>query len=201
VPNLKISYPDSAGIIWYWGETYKIQWGSWGQVGPNVKLELFKDNLFFKAINFSAVNEGYYNKSISSEETSGENFKIKIIAVGNDSVYDFSDHAFAIFPSTGVTEKFTVIYSNKLYPNYPNPFNATTTIRYEISQASDVQIRIYNLLGKVVRTLVNSQQSPGEYELNWDSKDDQNRLVAGGIFIVEMRANEFIKRQKITLLK
>jgi len=201
IPNLKITYPDTAGIRWYWGQTYKIQWGSWGQVGPNVKLQLYKDNLFFKTINFSALNEGYYQKSISSEETSGENFKVKITAVGNDSVFDFSDHAFAIFPSVNVEENAFVIYSNKLYPNYPNPFNANTRIRYEISQASDVQISIYNLLGKVVRTMVNSHQSPGAYEVLWDGLDEQNKMVAGGIFIVEMRANEFIKRQKITLLK
>jgi hypothetical protein len=49
--------------------------------------------------------------------------------------------------------------------------------------------------------LLNSYQSPGAYELTWDGKDDQNRLVAGGILIVEMRTNEFIERQKITLLK
>lgn len=201
IPNLKVTYPDSDGITWYWGEIYKIQWGSWGQVGPNVKLELYKDNLFFKTINFSALNEGYYQKSVSSEETSGENFKIKIIAVGNDSVYDFSDHAFAIFPSVIVEDKPTIIYSNRLYPNYPNPFNTNTKIRYEISQASDVQIRIYNLLGKVVRTMVNSHQSPGEYELNWDGKDEQNRLVAGGIFILELKAEGFVERGKITFLK
>ncbi|UCE07157.1 MAG: FG-GAP repeat protein [bacterium] len=201
VPNLKITHPDSAGIIWYWGATYKIQWQSWGQVGPNVKLELYRDNLFFKTINFSAVNEGYYQKSISSEETSGENFKIKITAVSNDSVYDFSDHAFAIFPAVNVEESPAVIYSNKLYPNYPNPFNTNTTIRYVISQTSDVQIRIYNLLGKIVKTLVNKHQSPGAYELNWDGKDDETRLVAGGIYILELKTEKLIERKKITFLK
>lgn len=201
IPNLKITYPDSAGIIWYCDSTYNIKWQSWGQVGPNVKLELYKDNSFFKIINFSAINEGYYRKTIFPEDCAGENCKIKITAVSNDSVYDFSDHAFAIFTAVGVTEKASVVYSNKLYPNYPNPFNPNTTIRYEIFRAFDVQIRIYNLLGELVKVLSNTHQSPGAYEVLWDGLDEQNKMVAGGIFIVEMRANAFIERQKITLLK
>jgi len=70
-----------------------------------------------------------------------------------------------------------------------------------IALLSNLQIRIYNLLGKVVRTMVNSQQSPGAYELNWDGRDDQNRLVAGGIFILQLKTEGLVEREKITFLK
>ena len=74
-------------------------------------------------------------------------------------------------------------------------------MRYEISRTSDVQIRIYNLLGELVKVLRNTRQPAGVYELNWDGTDNQNRLIAGGIFIIEMKAGDFIERQKITMLK
>ncbi len=202
VPVLKITYPDTAGIAWYWGETHTILWQSWGEVGPYVKLELYKDDHLNRIINFSSLNEGFYRFTVLPIDTIlGEKFKIKITAVRNDSIFDFSDVPFSIFKTVGVDDRSSVIYTNKLYPNYPNPFNATTRICYEISRASDVQIRIYNLLGKVVKTMVNSHQSPGEYELNWDGKDDQNRLVAGGIFILELKTERFVEREKITFLK
>ncbi|HEX9970776.1 MAG TPA: Ser-Thr-rich GPI-anchored membrane family protein, partial [bacterium] len=162
VPVLKITYPDTAGIAWYWGETHTILWQSWGEVGPYVKLELYKDDHFYRIINYSSLNEGFYRFAVSPMDSiSGEKFKIKITSVRNDSIFDFSDASFGIFRIVSVKEKPSVIYSNKLYPNYPNPFNATTKICYEISSASDVQIRIYNLLGKVVKTLANTHQSPG----------------------------------------
>lgn len=200
-PVLKITCPDSAGIAWHWGETRVIEWKSWGAVGPFVKLELYdEDTDSFSIFNFSEINDGLYNTTVKSD-VSGENFKIKISSIIDDSVYDFSDHSFGIFPTLGLQYKPSVVYSNKLHPNYPNPFNANTRIRYEISQASNIQIKIYNILGEVVKVLVNTHKSPGSYEILWDGLDEQNKMVAGGIFIVEMRANEFIERQKITLLK
>jgi len=202
IPVLKITYPDSAGIKWYWGETYSIEWQSWREVGEYVRLELFKDDQFFRIINFSSNNDGSYQyKIISDDFMSGENFKVKITSVRNDSIFDFSNHSFGIFKAVNVDEKPFVNYTNKLHPNYPNPFNAATKIRYEISRASDVQIRIYNLLGKVVRTMVSPQQSAGAYELTWDGKDDQNRLAAGGIFILELKTEGVVEREKITFLK
>jgi hypothetical protein len=56
-----------------------------------------------------------------------------------------------------------------------------------ISRPSDVQIRIYNLLGELAKLLRNTHQSPGAYEVLWDGLDEQNKIVAGGIFILELK--------------
>ena len=89
-----------------------------------------------------------------------------------------------------------------LSQNYPNPFNPETAIKYQISQASVVTLKIFNLLGQQVRTLVNKQQVAGAYTARWDGKDDFGRQVASGIYIYQIKAGDnFKKSRRMLLLK
>ncbi len=80
----------------------------------------------------------------------------------------------------------------ELGQNYPNPFNATTVIRYHLpavsGQQSAVSLKIYNILGEEVRTLIESKQKPGEYQVVWDGRDDSGNHVASGIYICRLKA-------------
>jgi hypothetical protein len=67
-----------------------------------------------------------------------------------------------------------------LYPNYPNPFNGDTVIHFEMSEAAQVYLAIYNLLGQRVRTLVDERRKVGRYVVCWDGKDDAGRVAAHG---------------------
>ena len=69
-----------------------------------------------------------------------------------------------------------------LYQNYPNPFNPVTTINYWLSKRSHVELVIYNLLGKQVRTLLNQQQMSGKYQVKWDGRDDQGNDLSSGMY-------------------
>lgn len=91
--------------------------------------------------------------------------------------------------------------SFRLYPNFPNPFNPSTRIRYELPRKSWVKMQILNTLGMEVRTLVNEVQSAGRYEVEWDGRDNQGRRVAGGIYLVRLRAGEIVQARKMVLLK
>ena len=93
----------------------------------------------------------------------------------------------------------------ELLQNYPNPFNPTTTIGYSIS--SDmfshgdvngmlVQIKIYDILGREVSTLVNQSQTPGDYEVNFDASN-----MTSGIYYYQIKAGEFMETRKMSLLK
>ena len=68
----------------------------------------------------------------------------------------------------------------QLHQNYPNPFNPTTTIRYSVESAGEVELRIYNMLGQVVRNLVKGTKLAGEYSVVWDGKDDFVRQATSG---------------------
>jgi len=74
----------------------------------------------------------------------------------------------------------------KLYPNYPNPFNPSTTIAYDLPESSDILLEIYNAVGQRVRTLENSQQQAGHYEVVWDGQNDLGLLVVSGLYIFKV---------------
>ena len=58
-----------------------------------------------------------------------------------------------------------------LHPNYPNPFNPETIISYDLSEAVNVRLEIYDLMGRMVNLLVNQNQNPGRYSVNWNASD------------------------------
>lgn len=88
-----------------------------------------------------------------------------------------------------------------LKQNFPNPFNPTTTFRYQLPRNTDVKIVIFNVLGQRVKTLVDARQEPGYYEVQWDALNDHGSKVASGIYIYRMQAGDFIKTRKMILLK
>ncbi len=89
----------------------------------------------------------------------------------------------------------------ELSQNYPNPFNPTTTIRYSILNAAKVELKIYNMLGQMVKTLVNQDQSPGFYEVPWDGTDQFGRNVSSGIYFYQIKAGDFVEKKKMQLIK
>jgi hypothetical protein len=91
--------------------------------------------------------------------------------------------------------------------NYPNPFNAVTAIVYNLpnlgAQPAPVELTIYNILGQVVRRLVNDRQFPGKHIAYWDGSDDGGQPVASGVYLYQLRASgiDFIENRKMIALK
>jgi parallel beta-helix repeat protein len=88
-----------------------------------------------------------------------------------------------------------------LLQNYPNPFNPSTVIPYELAATSDVQIVIYDVLGRKVTELVNTNLSAGRHSAQWNGKADSGIDVASGVYLVRMKANSFEAVRKIQLMK
>ena len=88
-----------------------------------------------------------------------------------------------------------------LRQNYPNPFNPTTTIEYELPEPTHVRIDIYDLLGRHVRTIVDSKQIAGYFRTAWDSTDKRVVSAAAGIYFCRMQANNFVKVIKLALVR
>jgi len=88
-----------------------------------------------------------------------------------------------------------------LYPNYPNPFNAVTTFQYDLEKQSDIQIKIYDILGRQVYSQYQYSQPAGRYSFAWQGIDSAGRELQSGVYFFVMRRNDTKKIQKITLLK
>lgn len=83
----------------------------------------------------------------------------------------------------------------------PNPFNPRVSFRFELPDARDTAIDVYDAAGRHVRRLVRGTRTPGAHDITWDGTDDDGRAVASGVFFVHMRAGNFAARQKVTLVK
>ncbi len=88
-----------------------------------------------------------------------------------------------------------------LTQNYPNPFNPSTTIRYEIPKSSNVVIKVYNMLGQEVRTLVNGNKDRGRYEIVWDGKNQFGNQVSSGVYLYRLEAGKVVKSKKMLFVK
>ncbi len=85
--------------------------------------------------------------------------------------------------------------------NYPNPFNPTTTIKYQLPEDVRVSVTIYNIQGQVVRTLVNEDQKAGYYTIQWDGRSEAGTTVATGIYIYRINAGSFVTAKKMVMMK
>ncbi|MBD3340453.1 MAG: T9SS type A sorting domain-containing protein [Candidatus Lokiarchaeota archaeon] len=88
-----------------------------------------------------------------------------------------------------------------LYANYPNPFNPTTTITYSVPKASHVQLQIFDLTGRLVKTLYDNEQQTGMHSVIWDARDESGNVVTNGMYICRMTAGAVVKHQKMILAK
>ncbi len=89
----------------------------------------------------------------------------------------------------------------RLYQNFPNPFNPTTQIRYEVYVPAHVSLRIYTLSGQLIRQLLDSQREPGAYFIHWDGRNESGIPVSSGIYIYELQAGDFKAARKMVLLR
>jgi len=87
------------------------------------------------------------------------------------------------------------------YQSYPNPFNPVCTIRYDIPRPSKVSLRVFDVGGSVVRTLVDSWREPGVYRDVWDGKSDDGRELPSGVYFYSLKAGDFAATRKMVLLK
>ncbi len=115
----------------------------------------------------------------------------------NGTVVKDSHTQFVLAPTTPVKEKQSLIVSStQLDSNYPNPFNPTTTIHYQIANVGIVNLKVYDVLGKEISTLVNEKQNVGKYTINFDASH-----LPAGIYFYRLQSGEFVETKKMVLLK
>lgn len=92
--------------------------------------------------------------------------------------------------------------SFQLHQNYPNPFNPSTSIQFSLPQTEKVHLAIYDLRGRLIRTLVDHElYAAGSYSLQWDGRDNQGGVLATGVYFTKMRAGKYSATRKMTLIR
>lgn len=88
-----------------------------------------------------------------------------------------------------------------LAQNYPNPFNPVTTIEYSLPVNGKVNLEIFNVLGEKVKTLVNKNQTSGNYSIQWNGRNSSGNVVSSGVYFYRLKTDNFIKNRKMILLQ
>ena len=147
-------------------------------------------------------------------------YKVFILDKDNRKTFDIADSTFSIeVGRVGSSRKLRIVLGSEqfveqhregiplvplafsLEQNFPNPFNSVTSIRYEISEESTVQLEVFNLMGQRVLVLVDAVQEAGSYEIQWDGKNNNGLPMASGIYLYRIRAGEFTDMQKMMLVR
>jgi hypothetical protein len=113
----------------------------------------------------------------------------------------YADNKKIILPNQGTTpeppndiEEISISY-------YPNPFNPTTTIEYNLPTEGNVKLEVYNTLGQLVNVLIEGNQSAGRQRVTWNGKDSFGSSVSSGLYFYRIKTNSFSQVKKMILMK
>jgi len=120
---------------------------------------------------------------------------ITAVRAVSDAIQTFYENNFG-YPIVSVEDEIPLAANFKLEQNYPNPFNPITTIRYELPQDGQVTIEIFDILGQKVGTIVNEYKKADRYEVTFRSTG-----LASGVYIYQLRVNDFITSKKMVLVR
>lgn len=149
-------------------------------------------NGFIRLENDTALVTEYYKDSLVNI-AKRDTFVVRADAI---VLYETS-----IITSIGYEVMAAIPTEYSLSQNYPNPFNPTTKIEFALPAAVNVQLKIYDILGREVRSLINDQYNPGAYSIQWDGRNNLGTQVATGMYIYHIRAGQFSQTKKMMLMK
>lgn len=189
----------------------------------NLALYLSGDQISLTWDLYSDPNSQYYAVEFSTDPTFSENVE-QILGVDNFFVFN-EDHLeydteyfFRVAVYTTMWSEYSDVLSGvleflntdsdiqnplsySLNQNYPNPFNPTTSINYSLPNAEIVNITVYDLNGRKIRTLANGYELPGYKSINWDAKNELGQAVSAGLYLYTIQTANYIDSKKMLLLK
>jgi hypothetical protein len=202
------------GIVYAFLRPYKNSNGltvvNFSNISKTVSMNLTTANLKFTG-GFDPsttywINNLYLDSSSQVQGSALANFSVTLPAYGS-GIYTIStiEETLSLPPIpiiVSVDEEIALQPKEyNLFQNYPNPFNPTTTIKYSITRPDLVQIKIYDVLGREVKTLVNEEKNSGVYQVNWDGDDSFGKKVSSGVYFYRIETGSFVDAKKMMLIK
>jgi len=138
----------------------------------------------------------HFGRGVSFIESNNNKLYASIVDGGASIIY-----LFELPYLLNLNKDITIPITYKLKQNYPNPFNPTTQIKYDLPEDAMVNITIYDLMGRSIKLLINSQQTAGYKSIQWNATNNQGKPVSAGLYLYTIEAGEFRQTKKMVLLK
>jgi hypothetical protein len=178
---------------------YIIAGGTWFGSGNNYNFFLIKTNASGNIGSCSIVknaNPVVTNLSLSATNPSLSTISPPASANASITVTSPTISVSEICPLTSVPSESSVTLQFKLLQNYPNPFNLTTTIPFLLPQRTNVTLKVYDVFGKEIATLINKEYDAGEHSIQFNAND-----LSTGVYFYRLQAGNFIEQKKMILIK
>jgi hypothetical protein len=192
-------------------DTYLLQWGPgkddqsvdyliYAKIGLYPAEEIYDTTVTALSITYQEILDNVFEGSPVNEAR----VKFQVIAKdgaysknisGDDRVLYVNRYDYLSIESEGIPTEFA------LHENYPNPFNPTTQIRFDLAEMGNVTLAIYNMLGQKVKTFNMQSAQAGYHSLTWNATNDLGAPVSGGVYLYQLQTKGFIKTKKMVFLK
>jgi C1A family cysteine protease len=207
-PTATVLYPNG-GEIFEIGDTIRVAWNATDNRRVDSVSVYYSDDAgnTFELLAHGWRADSSYQWIIPSSLS--DSCLVRIVAYDPALLVGVgeSDSLFAIRNKTGVNDKgdgdgiVPPIFVTALEQNYPNPFNGTTSIFYSIGERCEVEIKIYDPAGRVIKMLERTLRAPGRYSILWNGSDSAGRGVASGVYFCRIKAGKFQQTNKIVYLR
>ena len=178
------------------GTTVTISW----QTVTNAqyyKIERAIDSLFIEDVEVNYAQNNFY-----LDESVVPNIEYYYRVAANAGIWsNYSDIIFVLLEYAHTENDNSIPKFYRIRNNIPNPFNPITSLRYDLPEDGLVNITIYDMMGRIVKTLVNSSQTAGYKSIGWNATNNRSEPVSAGLYLYTIQAGEFRQTKKMVLLK
>ena len=195
-------------------DTYTLQWGTstdaadgdsinylvYAKIGVYPAEEIYDTTVTTLSRTYQEILDNVFEGSPVNAATvkysvSATDGTDTVKVTGDDRVVFVNRYEYLSTVSEGIPLEFA------LHENYPNPFNPTTTLRFDLPDISDVTLTIYNMLGQRVKTFNMNDTPAGYHSIKWNATNDYGDPVGAGVYLYQLRTNQYVKTRKMVLLK
>jgi hypothetical protein len=199
----------NGGEVFALSDTTIIRWET--NISDSVRLDLLQGETTLDVIGKSLASINAFRWIIPTNLIPGSFYRIRIVSTDNTEVSDSSDTVFSLMNPSGIDSTDNDVPTEfNLYQNYPNPFNASTVISYTLPNSGIVQLKLFNLLGQEIITLINEEKSAGKYQIDFDASSLPSGVyfyrlqiypAFGGVGDLPVGESGFVETKKMLLLK
>ncbi|MFC2135767.1 aryl-sulfate sulfotransferase, partial [Bacteroidota bacterium] len=178
---------------WHVGLEYFIEWDD--NIDGNVFISLLKNDVNVLDI-ATTGSDSYFEWEVDLTLEPGDDYKIQITSVDDETLLDISDALFSIIDTVSSVIDDAIPTEYSLNQNYPNPFNPSTTISYSLPVSGKTKLVVYDLLGNEIETLINAEKHAGHHEVVFNANN-----LSSGIYLYLLTSGDYSVTKKMVLLK